>query len=88
MTTRTERLKTLLQPLQPIRLEIIDDSARHAGHAAVHGVEGGETHFRIEIASPAFAGKSRLERHRMVQELVKVEFDTGLHALQIRASDI
>lgn len=85
MTTRAERITSLLQPLEPTELEIIDDSAKHAGHAAMKGLDAGETHYQVHITSAAFAGKSRIEQHRMVQALVKPEFDTGLHALQIKA---
>ena len=49
------------------------------------GGRGGETHFRIEVVSDAFAGKSRVERHRMVNAAVKEAFDRGLHALAVKA---
>ncbi|HVW56298.1 MAG TPA: BolA family protein [Rhizobiaceae bacterium] len=75
--------------LAPERLEIINESHLHAGH---HHVDGGheaifdgtgETHFRIRIVSPAFAGMSRVERHRRVNELLASELKAGLHALAI-----
>ena len=87
MNTRIERLTDALQALQPNHLQITDDSARHAGHAAMNGVKGEETHLVVEIVSPQFEGKSRIERHRMVQKLCAEEFETGLHALQIKAND-
>lgn len=73
--------------LQPVMLDVIDESAQHAGHM-LHpgGVEPrGETHFRIKVASAAFIGKSRLERHRMIHALVAAELKGGVHALAIEA---
>ncbi len=87
MNTRIERLTKSLQALQPTELHIKDDSARHAGHAAMNGVEGEETHLVITITSAQFAGKSRVECHRMVQSLCQSEFGKGLHALQIKAKE-
>ncbi|MDB5642965.1 MAG: BolA family protein [Hyphomicrobiales bacterium] len=73
--------------LKPTSLEVIDESAQHAGH--MHhpgGVEPrGETHFRIKVVSGAFAGKSRLERHRIINALVEAELKDGVHALAIEA---
>ena len=80
---RTENITTLLQSLSPSTLEIADDSHQHAGHN--HAAKRGGTHMRIKIVSEVFAGKSRIERHRMVQALLKAEFETGLHSLQINA---
>jgi len=85
MKNRSERFRDLLNTLQPTLLEVRDDSHKHAGHAAMQGLDSGETHFHIAIHSAKFEGKSRIERHRMVQSLVKEEFDSGLHALQIKA---
>ena len=85
MKTRAERLTELLAPLAPLSLELVDDSHKHAGHAAMKGLDAAETHFRLHIVSEAFEGKSRIERHRMVQKLVQPEMETGLHALQIKA---
>lgn len=84
--TRINRLTHALQSLQPTALEIIDNSAQHAGHAAMKGIEGEETHLHIKISSPQFQGKSRLQCHRMVQQLCQPEMATGLHALQITAT--
>ena len=72
----------LNQALAPERLEIDYDSHRHAGHAGAR--PGGETHFRLTIVSQAFAGKSRVERQRMVYGLLGDEFAAGLHALQLQ----
>jgi len=87
MTTRIERLTESLQKLEPTYLEIKDDSARHAGHAAMKGITGGETHLVVEIHSPKFSGRTRLEQHRIVQALCESEMSTGLHALQIKAKE-
>lgn len=78
-----ERITTSLMALDPVDLEVLDESERHLGHAGWK--EGGETHFRVRITSPAFAGKSRLERHRMVNALVSEEFSGRLHAFALEA---
>ncbi len=75
------------EALNPASLEVIDESAQHAGHM-LHpgGVEPrGETHFRIKVVSDAFAGKSRLQRHRIINALVEAELKGGVHALAIEA---
>ncbi len=71
----------------PIRLSILDESNRHAGHAGARRPDGGvgETHFRIEIVSQAFAGQSRVARERAVQKVLSEEFQMGLHALSVKA---
>ncbi|MDB5544699.1 MAG: BolA family transcriptional regulator [Hyphomicrobiales bacterium] len=73
--------------LKPAALDVIDESAQHAGH--MHhpgGVEPrGETHFRIKVVSSAFVGKTRLERHRIINALVEAELKDGVHALAIEA---
>ncbi|MGH6986991.1 MAG: BolA family protein [Caulobacteraceae bacterium] len=71
----------LRQALAPERLEIIDDSSRHAGHAGAR--EGSESHFDIRIVSAAFAGKSRIERQRLVHRLLAEEIAGGVHALAL-----
>jgi BolA protein len=79
-----ERIRnTLAAALKPVRLEVIDESALHAGHAGA--VPGKVTHVRIVIESNVFRGKSRLDRHRMVNDLLKGEIAAGLHALAIEA---
>ena len=80
---RTENITALLQSLSPSTLEIADDSFQHAGHN--HASKRGGTHMRVKIISDVFADKSRIERHRIVQALLKPEFETGLHSLQIEA---
>jgi BolA protein len=73
----------LTQTLHPVRLDIVDESDRHKGHAGARA--GGETHYRVEIVSESFAGKSRVARHRMVYDQLGEEFAAGLHALAVRA---
>lgn len=65
----------------PARLDIVDESHRHAGHAGAR--PEGETHFRIEIVSAAFAGRSRVERQRLVYAALAEELTTRVHALQL-----
>jgi BolA protein len=69
--------------LAPRRLEITDDSARHHGHAGAHPDGGGETHFNVLIESDAFAGKSRVERQRLVYDLLADELKERVHALAL-----
>ena len=73
--------------LQPLSLEIIDESAQHAGHMLHPDGEEprGETHFRVKVVCVAFASKSRLERHRAINALVAAELRDGVHALAIEA---
>lgn len=81
MQVRTAIERKLTAALAPARLDVIDDSGRHVGHAGHK--PGGETHFRIEVVSAAFAGKSRVERHRMVNALLAEELAGPVHALQL-----
>jgi len=67
----------------PQRLLVVDESRQHAGHGRHH--PDGETHFRVEIVSGAFAGKSRLERHRMVHDVLAEELKSRVHALAVAA---
>jgi BolA family transcriptional regulator, general stress-responsive regulator len=68
----------------PQSLDVVDESRQHIGHAG-HRPEG-ETHFRVYIVSEAFRGKSRLERHRLVNQTLSGELAGGVHALAIHAS--
>lgn len=68
--------------LQPVFLEVLDESAAHAGHAGANA-DGFGSHFRVRIASPAFAGKSRVASHRLVYDALQNFIDQGLHALAI-----
>jgi len=83
MTVRDRIRRKLTEVFAPVFLEVIDDSHLHEGHAGSR--PGGESHFRIVISSEAFRGKSRIERHRMINELVRDEIEAGLHALAIHA---
>jgi BolA family transcriptional regulator, general stress-responsive regulator len=73
----------LTAALAPTALEVLDESDQHAGHGGWR--EGETTHVRVRITSAAFAGKSRVEVHRMVNALLAQEFAAGLHALAIEA---
>jgi BolA family transcriptional regulator, general stress-responsive regulator len=83
MTLKEWITRTLQERLQPSELRVTDESHQHHGHAGWR--EGGETHFRLDIVSPAFEGKSRVERHRLVNESLAEAFERGLHALAIKA---
>ena len=74
-----ERLEELLSPRF---LEVVDESAAHAGHAGADGTGQG-THFRVRIAAAAFDGLPRLARHRLVYDALRIFIDRGLHALAI-----
>lgn len=73
----------LSHALAPTELAVIDESHLHFGHAGWR--EGGETHFRVRIVAAAFAGLSRVERHRRVNAALQPAFERGLHALAIEA---
>jgi stress-induced morphogen len=73
----------LTEAFAPEALEVVNDSHRHAGHAGSPGT--GESHFTIKVVSAAFAGKSRLERHRMVNAVLAQELAGKVHALAIKA---
>jgi BolA protein len=70
--------------LAPTRFEIEDDSARHHGHAGDNPDGAGETHFNVAVESAAFAGKSRVERQRLVYGLLADELKERVHALALR----
>jgi BolA protein len=72
----------LRDKLQPTALEVIDESAAHAGHAGA-GAEGRGTHFRVRIDSPQFAGKPRVARHRLVYDALHFFIAEGVHAIAI-----
>lgn len=74
----------LTESFAPTRLDIIDESDQHAGHAGWQ--PGGETHFSVSIASPAFADLSRVERHRRVYEVLAEELRGPVHALRLTAT--
>jgi BolA protein len=74
----------LTKAFQPESLKIVDESHLHAGHAGSR--PGGETHFRVTVVSRAFAGKSRVERHRMVNTVLAEELAGPVHALAVHPS--
>jgi len=79
---RISRIRAAIeQELAPTRLEIVDDSARHAGHAGAR--EGG--HFKVSLTSAAFRGKNAIQRHRLVFAAVADLMKTDIHALNIDA---
>ncbi|HVY87734.1 MAG TPA: BolA family protein [Hyphomonadaceae bacterium] len=85
LTTRAERIRAALSAaFSPEALEIVDESELHQGHAGHR--PGGETHYAVKIRASAFAGLSRVARHRAVNDALKAEFETGLHALSIDAA--
>jgi BolA protein len=83
-TTRDIIAEKLTRAFAPAELDVIDESHKHAGHAGAR--PGGETHFSVHIVSQSFLGKSRIERHRMVNAALARELQTGVHALAIRAT--
>ena len=74
----------LTEAFAPQSLKVEDESSRHEGHAGSR--QGGQTHYRVYIVSQAFKGKSRLERHRMINQTLSGELQGGVHALAIHAS--
>ena len=74
----------LTEAFTPQSLKVEDESHKHAGHAGHR--PGGETHYRVYIVSEAFKGKTRLQRHRMINETLAAELAGGVHALAIHAS--
>ena len=83
MTAKDNITKKLREAFSPESLDVIDESHLHEGHSGHR--PGGETHFRVYIVSPAFEGKSRIERHRMINTLLAPELAGSVHALAIKA---
>lgn len=82
MSPRAERIHAALtQGFAPLRLEVVDDSHRHAGHAGAR--PEGETHYSVLLVSEAFTGMNRVARSRAVHEALAGEFAGGLHALAL-----
>lgn len=75
----------LIDAFAPESLRIVDESDRHRGHAGWR--EGGETHFRIYIVAEAFRGKTRIERHRLINQCLAGELADKVHALAIHAAE-
>lgn len=76
--------RKLTEAFAPQSLKVRDESQQHEGHAGHR--PGGQTHYRIYIVSEAFKGKTRLERHRMINQLLSAELTGGIHALAIHAA--
>jgi len=77
-----EKIRERLAPLSPERVEIVDESARHAGH---EGAKDGGGHYRLTIVSALFADKSLIARHRMINELLGEMLQKEIHAISIKA---
>ena len=78
-----DEIRTRLEAeFRPTRLDVVDESERHRGHAGYR--EGGESHFRVTIAAPAFGSMSRIERHRAVHDALGRELVGRIHALSLR----
>lgn len=82
LPTATALQARLAERLQPTQLEVLDESAAHAGHSGA-GPEGFGTHFRVRIASPAFTGRTRVAKHRLVYDALQDFIDQGVHAIAI-----
>ncbi len=83
MTAKDTIIKKLSEAFAPENLDVVDKFHLHKGHAG-HRPEG-ETHFRVYIVSKAFEGKGRIDRHRMINQLLAPELASGVHALAIKA---
>jgi BolA protein len=84
MLVKTTIAEKLTAAFAPQSLDVEDESHRHEGHAGHR--PGGQTHFRVTIVAEAFRGKSRIERHRMINQTLAGELAGGVHALAIHAS--
>ena len=84
MARRDLITEKLTKAFTPERVRVLDESHQHIGHAGHR--PGGETHFRVYIVAEAFRGKSRVERHRMINETLAGKLAGGVHALAIHAS--
>jgi BolA family transcriptional regulator, general stress-responsive regulator len=84
MSTSDIITEKLTEAFAPQSLRVVDESHQHEGHAGHR--PGGETHFRVYIVSDAFGGKSRIERHRMINTTLSAELQSGVHALAIHAA--
>jgi len=83
MTVESRMREKLMISLRPTRLDVVNESHLHAGHRSSPGT--GESHFRVLIVSETFTGKSRVERHRIVNDLLSNELKNAVHALAIKA---
>jgi len=88
MTIRAQDLAQRLQErLQPLMLEVLDESAAHAGHVGAND-SGQGTHFRVRIGGKAFNALSRVARHRLVYDALQDFIDQGVHALAIEVVSV
>ena len=78
-----EEMRRRLGALAPLRMELVDESAKHAGHAGA--APGGNTHWNLTIVSAAFSGKPTVARHRMIYQALGELMQNPIHALAIRA---
>jgi BolA protein len=83
MSVEAKIRESLMLALRPTRLDVVNESDLHAGHRSSPG--SGESHFSVLVVSERFQGKSRIERHRMVNEALATELREGVHALAIKA---
>lgn len=81
MSVSSRLREKLMIGLRPTRLDIVNESELHAGHRNSPGT--GESHFRVLVVSDVFSGKTRLERHRLVNDLIKDELAGGIHAFAL-----
>ena len=84
MRVRDAIAEKLTKAFSPERLAVTDESHKHKGHGGWR--PEGETHFRVSIVAAGFSGKSRLDRHRMINQVLSAELAGGVHALAIEAS--
>jgi BolA family transcriptional regulator, general stress-responsive regulator len=83
MSTKDTIINKLREAFSPESLDVSDESHLHEGHSGHR--PGGETHFRVYIVASAFEGKSRIERHRMINSTLAAELAGSVHALAIKA---
>jgi BolA protein len=76
--------RKLTEAFSPQSLKVVDESHQHEGHAGHR--PGGQTHFRVYIVAEAFKGKTRIERHRMINGILSDDLASGIHALAIHAA--
>jgi len=81
--TVEQQIRARLATLEPLELELVDESAQHAGHAGAQ--PGGNTHWRLSIVSRAFSGKPVVARHRMIYQALGELMQDPIHALAIQA---
>eukprot|EP00802_Teleaulax_amphioxeia_P019393 Tamp_19624.p2 GENE.Tamp_19624~~Tamp_19624.p2 ORF type:complete len:132 (+),score=34.13 Tamp_19624:585-980(+) len=81
----TAIVRAVTEALEPVEVELVDDSASHAGHSGMKGRQAVESHFKLRVVSEKFEGVPLVKRHQMVYGLLEKEFKEGLHALNITA---